>query len=80
MDVLFLSRLQFAAATLFHFLFVPLRPESGVESDSPQCVIQSIEPENHTRRRHFGCACRFDLPDLGISFVQRQGYRGEACL
>ena len=24
MDVLFLSRLQFAAATLFHFLFVPL--------------------------------------------------------
>jgi cytochrome bd ubiquinol oxidase subunit I len=24
MDVLFLSRLQFAAATMFHFLFVPL--------------------------------------------------------
>ncbi|HID34837.1 MAG TPA: cytochrome ubiquinol oxidase subunit I, partial [Anaerolineae bacterium] len=24
MDVLFLSRLQFAAATIFHFLFVPL--------------------------------------------------------
>lgn len=24
MDVLMLSRLQFAAATLFHFLFVPL--------------------------------------------------------
>lgn len=24
MDVVFLSRLQFAAATMFHFLFVPL--------------------------------------------------------
>ena len=24
MDVLMLSRLQFAAATIFHFLFVPL--------------------------------------------------------
>ena len=24
MDVLFLSRLQFAATTMFHFLFVPL--------------------------------------------------------
>ena len=24
MDVLFLSRLQFAAATMFHFIFVPL--------------------------------------------------------
>ena len=24
MDVVFLSRLQFAAATLFHFLFIPL--------------------------------------------------------
>ena len=29
MEVLILSRLQFAAATFFHFLFVPLDPRAG---------------------------------------------------
>jgi len=53
MDVLFLSRLEFAAATMFHFLFVPLTLGLSVRVAIMETQYARTGDETHLKMTRF---------------------------